>query len=103
LERKEYTGPQPIGNAIRLFLRESGLQRSRGDEQVFTAWSKAAGETWSRHAVPSGFRRGQLFVEVSSSVVLAELRGFHLEEIRARANKVLGEERVKKVVLKLRN
>ena len=70
---------------------------------MFKAWTEAAGETWSRHAIPTGYRRGHLYVEVSSSVQLAELRGFHLEGLRTRANKVLGDERIKKVVLKLKN
>jgi hypothetical protein len=103
LERKEYTGPQPIADAIRTFLRSSALQRSKGDDKVFSAWADAAGETWSRHAVPTSFRGGQLFVEVSSSVRMSELRGFHLAGIQARANQALGEKRIKKVVLKLKS
>ena len=52
--------------------------------------------------MPTSFQGGRLFVEVPSSAHLAELRGFHLADIQARANKELGEARIKKVVLKLR-
>ncbi len=101
MERKDPSGPQPIANAIRQFLKESGLRRPSGDERVFRAWSDAAGAAWKERATPAAFRAGQLVVEVSSSVHLAELKGFHSEDIRARANSQLGEARIKKVVFKL--
>jgi len=103
LERKDPTGPLPIANAIRQFLRESGLRRPSGDERVFQAWSQAAGESWSAHAQPVAFRSGQLTVEVASSVRLSELKGFHAERFRAKANASLGEARIRKVVFKLKS
>jgi len=103
LERKDPTGPQPIASAIRQFLKESGLRRPSADERVFRAWSEAAGGAWNPHAVPTAFRAGQLVVEVASSVQLAELKGYHSEAIRARANAALGEARIRKVVFKLKS
>jgi len=100
-ERKEPIGPQPIAGAIRQFLAESGLSRTRGDERVLRAWSDAAGPGWKEHASPVRFRGGQLTVAVGSSVALAELRSFHAEEIRARANSSLGEDLIRKVVFEL--
>lgn len=94
-------GPQPIASAIRHFLQESGLHRTRGDERVFRAWSEAAG-AWKERAFPVAFRDGQLTVEVGSSAVLAELKGFHAESLRARANATLGETKIRKVVFKLK-
>ena len=100
-ERREPSGPQPIASAIRRFLDESGLRRSRGDERVLRAWSDAAGPHWKERACPVAFRGGQLTVEVDSSVALAELRGFHAEKFRARANASLGEVVIHKVAFKL--
>ena len=102
MERKEPSGPQPIASAIRLFLRENGLHRSGGDERVLRAWSEAAGPAWKERAFPVAFRSGQLTVEVGSSVALAELKGFHSEKLRVRANAALGDARIRKVVFKLR-
>jgi hypothetical protein len=67
---------------------------------VLRAWSAAAGN-WKEHAAPVRFRGGQLVVEVRSSVALAELRSFHAEEIRARANAALGAEVIRKVTFQL--
>ena len=103
LERKEKTGPQPIASAIREFLSQSGLRRSREDERVCQAWEAAAGSPWNESAWPVAFRAGQLTVEVASSVTLSELKGFHGEGIRARANATLREQRIRKVVYKLQS
>lgn len=103
MERKEPSGPQPIASVLRQFLKESGLRRPSGDERVFRAWSDAAGTAWKERAAPASFRAGQLVVEVASSAHLAELKGYHGEGIRARANTALGEARIKKVVFKLRS
>lgn len=103
MQRKDPSGPQPIAGAIRQFLRESGLRRPSGDERVFRAWSDAAGPSWKEYAVPVSFRTGQLTIEVASSVRLAELRGFHGEGFRVRANATLGEVHIRKVVFKLKS
>lgn len=103
MERKEPSGPQPIASLLRSFLRERGLQRPSGDVQVLEAWSLAAGPGWSKHAIPVAFRAGQLTVEVASSVRLSELKSFHGEGIRAKANAALGETRIHKVVFKLKS
>lgn len=100
-DRKEPSGPQPIAGAIRQFLAESGLNRTRGDERVLRAWSDAAGPSWKEHASPVRFRGGQLVVQVGSSVALAELRSFHSERIRALANASLGGDVIRKVVFEL--
>jgi hypothetical protein len=103
LERRSSRGPQPIGDILRQFLKDSGLRRTSGDERVLSAWSQAAGDVWKTRAAPVLLRAGQLTVEVASAPYLAELRGFHGEGIRRRANAILGEERIRKVVFKLRS
>ena len=70
---------------------------------MFHAWTEAAGRAWGPRAIPVAFRAGQLTVEVATSVHLAELKGFHGEGIRARANTLLGEPSIHKVVFKLKN
>ena len=102
-ERNQPKGPQPIASVIRQFLSESGLRRPSSDERVFRAWSEAAGSKWKGHAVPVSFRSGQLTIEVGSAVHLQELKGFHAEGQRARANASLGEALIRKVVFKLRS
>ena len=70
---------------------------------MFRAWTDACGPDWKAHAVPVALRAGQLTVEVASSVRLSELKSFHGEGIRAKANAALGEKRIQKVVYKLKS
>jgi hypothetical protein len=101
-DRQDRKGPKPIRDAIRKFLRESSFNRPAEHERVFRAWSEAAGTDWQKRAVPVSFRGGQLTVEVSSSVHLAELRNFSGETLRARANAALGRGLIRKLTFKLR-
>ena len=100
---KDKHGPQPIAQAIRQFLSQGGLRRPPADERAFRAWTEAAGAEWGPRAIPVSFRAGQLTVEVAASVHLAELKSFHGEGIRSRANALLGGRSIHKVVFKLKN
>ncbi len=86
----------PISEAIQGFLRESGLGVRSGDERVFDAWRKALGEA-SEHARPVALRGGELVVEVSSSAMLQDLKGFTGEGYRRRANELLGSSRAPRI------
>jgi hypothetical protein len=103
LERKPSKGPQPISDLVRGFLREHGVRHPAGDERVFAAWSEAAGEVWNARAVPVLFRAGQLTLEVTNSLDLSELKGFRGNDIRARANRGLGQTLIHKLAFKLRS
>jgi hypothetical protein len=100
---QEKHGPQPIAQAIRQFLAQGGLRRPPADERVFRAWAEAAGPDWAARARPVSLRGGQLTVEVAASVHLAELKGFHGESIRTRANALLDGRSIHRVVFKLKS
>jgi hypothetical protein len=102
LEFKDPSGPRPIRHAIQQLFRESGLRRPAASERLFDAWSAAAGSPWAERSTPVAFQRGRMTIEVDSSVHLQELRNFHGEAIRARANQALGGDVIRKVVFKLR-
>ncbi len=48
------------------------------------------------------FRSGELTVEVDSSAHYQELKNFTGDQYRRKANKLLGSERVQRVIFKLR-
>ncbi len=96
------SGPKPIRDAIRQFLRENRLRRPAAHERVFQAWTEALGAEWRPHAWPVAFQGGRLVVEVESPVHLYELRNFRGEGYRGQANRFLGEELIRRVVFKVR-
>ena len=95
-------GPAPLGDALRSFLRSSGLDAQLRDARVYAAWDAALGEALAKRAVPVRFHEGELTVEVTSSVHLQELTNFTGEQYRALANARLGREAIQRVAFKAR-
>ena len=83
-------GVAPLDAALKSFLRTSGIAEHLGPWTIFRSFAEAAGPEFARHARAVKFVRGELQVEVDSAAHLAELQGFLGEEIRARANEILG-------------
>lgn len=90
----------PLGNAMKDFLRASGLGRGMRHGEVFSAWGNALGPRVSAKATPVRFQSGVLTVEVESTALLSELSSFSGEEARSKANELLGEERIRRVVFR---
>ena len=87
--------------AMRGFLKQSGLEQRLRDWPVFDAWTEALGEKLARRARPVAFRAGELQVEVESAAHLHELQGFTGDQYRQLANKRLGREEIRRVVFRL--
>ena len=81
-------------------LQKYGLKGELEESEVLHAWTEMAtglpGETSARR-----FRKGRLTVEVESSPLMMELVMVK-EELRVKLNKQLGEERVEKVIFKIK-
>jgi hypothetical protein len=73
-------------DALRAFLRDSGLAKHMHQWPVFEAWSQAVGRDIARRARPVQFTRGQLCIEVDSAAHLHELTNFTGERFRELAN-----------------
>ena len=94
-------GVHTLQEALEELFRKSGIHSRRRDSVVFEAWGDALGPLGS-HARAVRFERGKLVVEVQSSVHMQELSSFTGEDYRKQANRILGEERIRKVVFKLK-
>jgi hypothetical protein len=82
-------GVASLHDAVKDFLRVSGLTSRSGHGPVYEAFADAAGERFTRRARPVRFTRGELVVEVDSAAHLSELQGFLGRDIQARANQIL--------------
>lgn len=91
-------GPVPLSDAIQAFLKDSGIRAKGRDGEVYRAWNEAYGSTDAR---PVALRRGALHVEVTSTSVLQDLKSFSGDRFRRKANQILGEERIRRIVVKL--
>lgn len=95
-------GLHSAGDAVREFLRDSGLDARLRDWPVYEAWREVLGQDLSRRARAVDFRRGELVVEVESAAHLHELQSFTGEGYRRRTNQHLGREAVRKVTFRLK-
>jgi len=90
-----------MGDALREFMRETGLGSRLRHARVYGAWSEALGERLRDRARPVRFQFGELTVEVQSAPHMQELQNFTGDQYRREANKLLGEEVIKKVLFRL--
>ena len=94
-------GVASLEDAVRTWLRASGIGPRAGQGRVHEAWIAVTGPDLARHARPVRFERGELCVEVDSAVHLHELESFTGEELRALANVRLGKPGIERVVFRL--
>ncbi len=93
-------GPQPIGPVVAAVLRSRGLAEGVERASVVPQWPDLVGPEVARVAVPVGFDRGTLFVEVRSSAWLMELEMME-RRILARLNEGRRRGRFDKIVFRL--
>jgi len=99
--KSDRKGLASLDDALKSFLKTSGIGERFGPPLEFRAFKEAAGVAFARHARAVRFSRGELVVQVSSAPHLAELKSFRGEEIRARTNQILGRDEVRKITFRL--
>ena len=93
----------PMKDALKEYLRETGLGPRLRHHQIYKAYAQALGRMLSKRARPVRFQGGRLTVEVESAAHLHELANFSGEGIRQRANQILGTEQIARVDFKLKS
>lgn len=65
---------EQIGDAIRKFLRQSGLESPLNEFRLVDAWRDVVGPTIAKYTLNLYIRNQTLFVHLSSSVLRQELQ-----------------------------
>ncbi len=91
-----------MGQAMKSYLKESGLGPKLRDWPIFEAWRDALGNELGRRARAVAFRAGVLTVEVESAAHKQELTSFTGEGYRRDANERLKRAEITSVVFKLK-
>lgn len=86
--------------ALERSLRDLGLQKRLKTEQLSVLWPKLVGPIVAKIACPAQFRSGTLFIDVTDSVWMQELK-FREGELIGRLNKALGEALVRRLFFQL--
>jgi predicted nucleic acid-binding Zn ribbon protein len=95
----ERSNTQNIGDVIRAYLKESGLDKPLKERQLIQSWESLLGRSVARATTRIFIRDRKLFVYLSSSVIRNEL--FMLQDdILKKMNEAAGEELVREIILK---
>ena len=100
-EKKRKGGQVALGDALKNFMKTSGINQTAGEGATFSAWNAAAEALLGAQAPAVRFQNGELVAEANSSAQLQELKGFLGEELRQEANRRLGGEKISKVVFRI--
>ena len=90
--------PTPVGDVLAgLAKRQGWSERLRGAE-VFARWQEIAGPQLAAHVVPVRLLGGVLVVRAENSAWATEV-SYLVADLAARANEVLGPDRVLRVTV----
>jgi hypothetical protein len=91
--------PRPVADLVSGLLRDLGKSRRRVELQ--DALEAAVGATAAPSCQVAVWRAGRLVVEVASSPLFAELRGFRAESVRLAINAKLGRPEVATILFRM--
>ncbi|MEO2146413.1 MAG: DUF721 domain-containing protein [bacterium] len=88
--------------ALKRYLKGSGLGERLRHGDVHQAWSQALGVKNASRARSVAYRGGELIVEVESAAHKQELETFTADRYRRKANQFLGTDRIHRVTIKMK-
>lgn len=88
--------------ALKRYLKDSGLGQKLRHVDVHQAWSQALGAQNAGRARSVAYRGGELIVEVESAAHKQELETFTAERYRRKTNQLLGSDRIHRVTIKMK-
>lgn len=102
MKRRDPNRPpaEAIGSIISRLLSGARWAEKVKDSRVFHIWNSVVGPDIARHAQPSLFRNGKLFVYVDSSAWLAQLDRYLKAGIIKKLNEKLGKKRVSDIIFR---
>ena len=79
-------------------LKRLNLGERLNEKAIFEAWAEIAGPLASRHSQPRSMRNGVLYVTVSNSTLLSQLRTYDKPVILKRLRAKFGQQRIREIV-----
>ncbi len=90
---------EAVGQLVRQFLREEGLETPYNEYRLVEAWPEVMGPGVARHTADVQIRNRILYVHLTSSVLRAELMAGRAMLVR-RLNEYVGAQVIEKIVLR---
>jgi predicted nucleic acid-binding Zn ribbon protein len=93
---KRSESPETLGSVLEGLLNQWPWSGGVAVGELGRRWAEVVGDTLARECTPAGIQDGVLLVRATSAPWAAQLR-FLQRELAARANEILGSERVREV------
>lgn len=90
-----------IKDAVAQFLKSSGLGNRKEENYIFENWKKIAGVDTARMAEPFKMEGKKLYLQVENSVIMNEVV-YKKKALKAKINKIFGSEKVKDIIVRMK-
>jgi len=92
---------QHIKEFVEKFLKKSHIGEQREEDFIFTNWANIVGRDLAENTGPYKFLDGKLYLYVENSVMMNELT-YRKKDIKILLNNIFREEKIKDIVLKIK-
>lgn len=97
LEIARQTPAKSAADILPKLMADMNLEARRDDAELVKVWNASIDPAITAHAQPANLHKGTLFVNVDSSVWLAEIVRYRRKEILERLQNSFGQKTIEKI------
>jgi predicted nucleic acid-binding Zn ribbon protein len=101
LEKARATPARRAGEVLPALLKDLRMEARQGEAEIIKVWNSLLDPVVTAHAQPANLHKGTLFVNVDSSVWLAEIVRYRRKEILERLQNSFGKSVVQKISFRI--
>jgi hypothetical protein len=101
LEKARQTPAKSVGELLPKLMTDLKLDARRDDAEIVKVWNANLDPAVTAHAQPANLHKGTLFVNVDSSVWLAEIVRYRRKEILERLQNSFGKTVIQKMSFRI--
>ena len=101
LEKARATPARTAGEVLPALLKDLRIDARQGEAEIVKVWNSLIDPVVTAHAQPANLHKGTLFVNVDTSVWLAEIVRYRRKEILDRLQHSFGKTIVQKISFRI--
>ena len=101
LEKARATPARTAGEVLPALLKDLRIDARQGEAEIVKVWNSLIDPVVTAHAQPANLHKGTLFVNVDTSVWLAEIVRYRRKEILDRLQHSFGKTVVQKISFRI--
>lgn len=101
IEKARQTPAKTVGDLMPQLMKDLKLDARRDEAEIVKVWNSLIDPAVTAHAQPANLHKGTLFVNVDSSVWLAEIVRYRRKEILERLQTSFGKTTIAKISFRI--